>query len=387
VSHVTQCAAALSQHPVVAHATGEVVGAVLEELGERPDLAVLFTDSARTGALDDVVGAVQTLVRPGVLLGATAAMVAGTRHEVEEGPAIALLAARFPDTSDPAIPVRLQSIPTAEGAAVLGLPDLGDDERALVLLADPFSLRVDLVLDALASSAPQLTVIGGLASAARAPGGNRLVLDGRMHDDGAIGVLLPPGVPARAVVSQGCRPIGDPMVVTRATGNLLEELASEAALPRLLRMIEGLSAEDRALAARGLHLGVVVDERKDTFGPGDFLVRNVLGAVREREAVAVGAEVEVGTVVQFQVRDAETADAELRALLAGTEASGALLFTCNGRGSGLFGIADHDAAVVADVSAGVLAGMSCAGELGPIGGRPFLHGFTASVLLFDAGGA
>jgi small ligand-binding sensory domain FIST len=384
---VTRCAAALSQHPVVAHATGEVVGAVLEQLGERPDLAVLFADPARTGALDDVVGAVQSLVQPGVLLGATAAMVAGTGHEVEEGPALALLAARFVESAGPAVPVRLQAVSTAEGAAVLGLPDVGDEPRCLVLLADPFSLRVDLVLDALATSAPQLTVVGGLASAARAPGGNRLVLDGRMHDDGAIGVLLPPEVSARAVVSQGCRPIGDPMVVTRATGNLIEELASEAALPRLLRTIEGLSAEDRGLAAQGLHLGVVVDERKETFGPGDFLVRNVLGAVREREAVAVGAEVEVGTVVQFQVRDATTADAELRDLLAGAEAAGALLFTCNGRGRALFGEADHDAAAVAGVSAGALAGMSCAGEVGPIGGRPFLHGFTASVLLFEPAGA
>jgi small ligand-binding sensory domain FIST len=177
------------------------------------------------------------------------------------------------------------------------------------------------------------------------------------------------------------------MVVTRATGNLIVELASEAALPRLLRTIEGLSAEDRGLAAQGLHLGVVVDERKETFGPGDFLVRNVLGAVREREAVAVGAEVEVGTVVQFQVRDATTADAELRDLLAGAEAAGALLFTCNGRGRALFGRADHDAAAVAGVSAGALAGMSCAGEVGPIGGRPFVHGFTASILLFEPAGA
>jgi small ligand-binding sensory domain FIST len=174
------------------------------------------------------------------------------------------------------------------------------------------------------------------------------------------------------------------MVVTRANGSLIEELASEPALPRLLRMIETLTPDERALAARGLHLGIVVDERKETFGPGDFLVRNVLGAVRERQAIAVGAEVEVGTAVQFQVRDADTADAELRSLLQGVDASGALLFTCNGRGTTLFGTPDHDASVVAEVSDGAVAGMACAGELGPIGGRPFLHGFTASVLLFDA---
>ena len=382
---MTRCAAALSRHPVVAHATGEVVGSIVEQLGEAPDLAVVFADVARTGALDDVVATIGTLVRPRVLFGATASMVAGTHHEVEDGPAIALLAARFPEGAGDAVPVRLQSIETDEGAAVLGLPDVGFDERALILLADPFSLRVDLVLDAFASSTPNLTVVGGLASAARAPGGNRLVLDGRLHVDGAVGVLLPPGLDVRAIVSQGCRPIGDPMVVTKSAGSLIEELASEPALARLLRMIEGLSADDRALAAQGLHLGMVIDERKDTFGPGDFLVRNVLGAVRERDAIAVGSEVPVGAVVQFQVRDAGTADDELRTLLYGVDAAGALLFTCNGRGTALFGEADHDAAAVADVSADALAGMACAGEVGPIGDRAFLHGYTASVLLFESG--
>ena len=382
---MTSCAAALSRHPVVAQATGEVVGAVLEQIGEAPDLAVVFADSGRTGALEDVVATIGTLVRPRVLVGSTASMVAGTQHEVEDAPAIAVLAARFPEVDDPTVPVRLQSISTSEGEAVLGLPDIGDQPRTLVLIADPFSLRVDLVLDALATSAPGLTIVGGMASAARAPGGNRLVLDGRLHDDGAVGALLPAGLDIRAVVSQGCRPIGDPMVVTKAASSLIEELASEPALPRLLRLIEGLDTDERALAARGLHLGVVVDERKDTFGPGDFLVRNVLGAVREREAIAVGAEVEVGTVVQFQVRDASTADAELRALLSGVDAAGALLFTCNGRGTAFFGTADHDAAAVADVSGGAVAGMACAGELGPIGTRAFVHGFTASVLLFAAG--
>ena len=382
---MTSCAAALSRHPVVAQATGEVVGSVLEQIGEAPDLAVVFADSGRTGALEDVMATIGTLVRPRVLVGSTASMVAGTQHEVEDAPAIAVLAARFPEVDDPTVPVRLQSISTSEGEAVPGLPDIGDQPRTLVLIADPFSLRVDLVLDALATRAPGLTIVGGMASAARAPGGNRLVLDGRLHDDGAVGALLPAGLDTRAVVSQGCRPIGDPMVVTKAASSLIEELASEPALPRLLRLIEGLDTDERALAARGLHLGVVVDERKDTFGPGDFLVRNVLGAVREREAIAVGAEVEVGTVVQFQVRDASTADAELRALLSGVDAAGALLFTCNGRGTAFFGTADHDAAAVADVSGGAVAGMACAGELGPIGTRAFVHGFTASVLLFAAG--
>lgn len=382
---VTVCAAAVSAHPIAANATGELLGAVVEQLGAGapPDLAFLFATTAHTGALDDVVAAVRTVLRPGVLVGATAVSVAGPATEVEEAPGLSLLAVRLPATVPAPVPVRLEVLPAGgdEGWSVVGMP-AAEPGSTLVLCPDPFSFPADRFLDGLAAQAPGVTVVGGLASSARAPGGNRLVLDGAVHRDGAVGVLLPPGLDVTAVVSQGCRPIGDPLVVTKAEGTLIEELASEPALPRLLRAIEGLDPRDRRLAAAGLHLGRVVDERKEVFERGDFLVRNVLGALRERDAIAVGDEVEVGTVVQFHVRDAASADDDLRALLAGHRAAGALLFTCNGRGTHLFGRPHHDAELVSEVAGGAAAGMFCAGELGPVGDRAWLHGFTASILLF-----
>lgn len=381
---MTRCAAAVSEHPVAAHATGEVAGALLEQLGPAPDIAFVFATAAHTGALDDVVAAMREVLQPEVLAGSTAGSVVGRDREVEEAPGLSALGVRLdPGTPSP-FGVRLELVPASdgEGWSVWGLPAL-EPGSTLVLLPDPFSFPADRVLDALAEQAPGVTVIGGLASAARGPGGNRLVLDGSIHDSGAVGVILPRGVATSAVVSQGCRPIGDPMVVTRASGTLVEELASEPALPRLIRLLEGLDPRERTLAAQGLHLGRVVDEHKDVYERGDFLVRNVLGALREREAVAIGDEVEVGAIVQFQVRDADSADEDLRALLAGRRAAGALLFTCNGRGTHLFGRPDHDAELMAAVTDGATAGMFCAGELGPIGGRAWLHGFTASALLFD----
>ena len=383
---MTRCAAAVSEHPVAAHATGEVVGAVLEQLGSDapPDLVFLFATAAHTGALEDVVKTVREVLRPGVLVGSTAVSVVGRDVEVEEAPGLSLLAVRLDPGAPAPVPVRLEvvSAPGGEGVAVVGLPAT-EPGSTLVLCPDPFTFPADRFLDGLAEHAPGVAVVGGLASAARAPGGNRLLLDGRLHDDGAVGVLLPPGIATSAVVSQGCRPIGDPLVVTRSVGTLIEELASEPALPRLLRTLEALDARDRALAARGLHVGRVVDEHKEVYERGDFLIRNVLGALRERDAVAVGDEVDVGTIVQFQVRDAESADDDLRELLAGRSATGALVFTCNGRGTHLFGRPHHDAEVVAAIADGATAGMFCAGELGPVGGRAWLHGFTASVLLFD----
>jgi small ligand-binding sensory domain FIST len=199
-------------------------------------------------------------------------------------------------------------------------------------------------------------------------------------------VLLDPSVPIRTVVSQGCLPIGAPMIATKAERNVVYELAGRPALDRLLEIVEQLDPDDRVLAQQGLHVGEVIDERKAEFERGDFLIRNVLGADRANGAVAVGGDVEVGSTLQFQVRDALSAGEDLRALLAeaGPPPVGALVFTCNGRGEHLFGEPHHDARAIDDGLGGApQAGMFCAGELGPVGGRTFLHGFTASVVLFD----
>lgn len=377
-------AASMSEHPIATHATGEVVGHVLEALGDAPDLAVLFVTAAHGGALEDIARTVREVLRPGTLLGVTAVSVLGGDREVEEQPAITLWAARL---GAPVVPVRLDASIASIGIAVSGLgPELvGDDrERTLVLLSDPFSIPVDDFLDAAPATYPGLRVIGGQASGARGPGGNRLVLDGQTYSDGAVGALLPPLDSLTAVVSQGCRPIGTPMTVTRSDGRIIYELAGRPALERLVELLESLDPDERALAQRGIHLGRVIDEHKIDFDRGDFLIRTVMGGDRDVGAIAVGDEVDIGATVQFQVRDATSADQDLRELLVGKHAQSALVFTCNGRGTHLFGTPHHDALVVnAHVEGGATAGMFCAGEVGPIGTRSFLHGFTASILLFE----
>ncbi|HEX9992854.1 MAG TPA: FIST N-terminal domain-containing protein [Acidimicrobiales bacterium] len=375
-------AAALSEHPSGAHAVGEVVGTVLEAIGEEPDLAVLFVTEAHGGAIEDIAGVVRTALRPGVLLGATAVSVLGGSREVEQHPGVSLWAARLPSRP---VPVRLATVDTDRGPAVVGMPEEAGRAATLLLVPDPYSFPADRLLDRLTELAPGLTVVGGLASAARGPGGNRLVLDDRVFTDGAVGALLDRSVPVAAVVSQGCRPIGQPLTVTRAERNVVYELGGRPALDRLREAVAALPADERPLAAGGIHVGRVIDERRTDFERGDFLIRAVLGADREAGAIAVGDQVEVGSTVQFQVRDAGAADEDLRALLAGRSADAALVFTCNGRGMGLFGVPDHDAGLVARhvTTAGASAGMFCAGELGPVGGRNFVHGYTASVALFS----
>jgi len=377
-------ASALSLHPDAAEATGEAVGEVLDRVGIAPDLAVLFVSPHHLDAVADIAAAVRALLAPGVLLGATGVAVVGGAREIEDGPAMSLWAGRL---GAPVRPVRVTAARTPAGVALAGLTESTcRPGEVLVLLADPRSLPVEDIVEVLGRLDPPVPVVGGAASAA-GPGGNRLVLDDTVVADGGVGVVLPAAVATTLVVSQGCRPIGEPMIVTGAEHNLMAELAGRPALDRLEDLARAAAPDERALLAAGLHVGVAVDEHKMTFGRGDFLVRNLLGIDRQSRTVAVGDEVAVGTTVQFHVRDAASADEDLRELLVRASADGladsALVFTCNGRGSRFFGEPDHDARAVADaVRSGAVAGMFCAGEFGPVGARSFVHGFTASIVLF-----
>jgi small ligand-binding sensory domain FIST len=377
----------MSEHPVTAHAIGEVTGEVLERLGTRPDLVMLFVTPPHAGALEDAAGAVCDVLHPLVLLGCAAESVVGPHREVERSAAVALFAGR----TGPLLPLSLEVAVDAAGehGSLSGWPEQpAFVPQAAVLLADPYSFPVAPVLDWIHDRHPGMAVVGGMASAALGPGGNRLVVDRDLRTSGAVGALLGPGIELDTVVSQGCRPFGRPWVVTRAEGNVVFELAGRPALERLVAQAQECLSEDevRLLESGGLHLGRVVDEHREEFGRGDFLVRNVLGADRGTGAIAVGDHVPVGTTVQFHLRDARTADEDLRAMLRGHHADAALLFTCNGRGTRLFEAADHDVATLAgELGAVPVAGIFAAGELGPIGRRNFLHGFTASIaLLRDA---
>jgi small ligand-binding sensory domain FIST len=361
-------ASALSQHPIATQAVGEAAGELLEQLdGQGCDLAVCFASTHHVGAFEDIGPALRDILEPRVLVGGTAVAVVGGAHEVEENPALTVFAARFDDATLTPVTLRVQETP--DGAALTGWPTLDRPPASLLMFADPFTFPVDAFLQRVNRDLPGLQIIGGLASAAGSPGGNRLVLDDQVVDEGAVGVFVDGGIEVRTLVSQGCRPIGRPFVVTRAEQNLIEELGGKPAIERLQELAGAATEEERELLRRGLHVGLVVDEHKAEFGRGDFLVRNLLGADERSGALAVGEHVTVGQTVQFHVRDAGAADEDLRELLTGVDADAALLFTCNGLVENLLGPIP-------------LAGAFCAGEIGPVGGRNFLHGFTASLALF-----
>ncbi len=377
-------AAALSEHPNAAVATGDVVGRVLEGLGDAdqpPDLAMVFVTPVHLPELQEIVATVNATLRPRSMLGCAAVSVVGGEREVERGPAISLWAGRTGRVT----PFHLSVAQSPDGLTFTGWPEvIPADASALLLIPDPFTFPTDDLLRRLAEDRPGMPVVGGMASAARAPGGNRLVIDDRVVTSGAVGAFLGPEVEVTTVVSQGCRPVGSPFVVTKAEHNIVYELAGRSAIERLQEVAAALPDDDRDLLADMVQIGRVIDESKLDFGPGDFLVRQVVGADPNSGALRVGDIVEVGSTAQFQVRDANSADRDLRRMVGGHSAQAALVFTCNGRGTRLFPEPHHDAMVVSESLAGApVAGMFCAGELGPIGGQNFSHGFTASVVLLS----
>jgi small ligand-binding sensory domain FIST len=232
-------------------------------------------------------------------------------------------------------------------------------------------------------------VLGGLSSARTSDGAGALFVDQEVHANGAVGVSLS-GVEMLPCVSQGAAPLGREVTITAAEGHLIHELAGKPALQTVERIVSELSVRERTLIAGGLLLGIVIDGGKPDYEQGDFLVRGVLGADPDTGAIAVGANVREGQVVRLHARDARSADEDLRRelrlrvdALAGSSPAGALVFSCNGRGRAMFGPCDHDAAMIhRELRGAPSAGFFAAGEIGPVGGRSFLHGFTATVAVF-----
>jgi small ligand-binding sensory domain FIST len=353
--------------------------------GKSADAVCVFFSGHHLAAPEATLEGVHESLAPSVLIGCGAGGVLGDGREIERGTAVAVWAASL--DGGRAETFRAESVDGPDGVQLSGLPDLSD-ATAAVLLPDPYSFRTDAALDALARTGAPTPILGGVASARTVDGGPALLL-GDQVCDGAVGLTFH-GVEVLPCVSQGAAPIGPELTVTAAEGNIVHELAGRPALERLREAIEGLPPAEQRMVAGGLLLGIVVDGGKPEYEQGDFLVRGLLGADPETGSIAVGTEVDPGTVVRLHARDAGSADRDLREALGlrrqalgGGAPAGALLFSCNGRGSAMFSAPDHDVvALREELGDAPAAGFFAAGEIGPVGGDPFLHSFTATVAVF-----
>jgi len=390
----------------------ELLQGVNGKLGAPVDFAALFFTAWVSPGAQQLMEAIQETVSPRVLIGCSCESIIGNDEEIELQPGASLLVGSMPGVEIQPFRVGLdeyrellaseermeregwspEEIMAKAWSEHLEEERLqqrlgtGPEHRAQILLADPFSTPVDDLLGRIDQVFGTPT-FGGMASGAHRPGSNMLILNDQIYGEGVVGVGLGGALRVDGVVSQGCRPVGEPMVITKAEGTSILELARRPALEVVQEVLAELPEQERQLVEHGLFVGVVINEYQTEFRRGDFLVRGIMGAQRQTGAVVVGGPVRAGQTIQFHVRDADTADEDLRELLEPqawlSRPAGALMFSCNGRGTRMFEQPHHDARTVREILPAVpLAGFFAMGELGPVGGKSFSHGHTASIALF-----
>lgn len=368
--------------------------------GETPDLIMAFAAGYSQEDFDSHMPRIAELTQCEQVVGVNCRSTISGEEELEGQTSLVLWAAKFSDAKIHSF--HLQFISRVGESGFHGWPDDLDEslpsDAVCLMLSDPFSFPADVLLNQMNEQCPGVPIFGGAADGASSPRESRLLIGTETYDAGAAMVTLT-GVPVRSVVSQGCRPIGEPAIVTAAERNVIEKIGGQTALKHLDELYRTLPGGDRAAVEQGLHLGIAMTEFRDKFEYGDFIVRNVVGIEQSTGQIAISDYVRVGKTIQFHIRDADSADAELCQLLSrvdragqgtesdpgssGTRSSGALIFTCNGRGTHLFPDPHHDARAVSRYLGGVpAAGFFAAGEFGPVADQNFVHGFTASIAIF-----
>jgi small ligand-binding sensory domain FIST len=354
--------------------------------GGAAELVLVFATGAHLAAPEATLEGVHEAASPAMLIGSGAGGVLGERRELESGTAVAVWAASF--GTGEVTPFHLRFESDEDPPRITGLPSV-ERSRGLIVIADPYSFPTDALLTELASQAPGVPILGGLESARTSDGTAALLFGDEVHPEGAVGVSLE-DVELLPCVSQGAAPVGPELTITAAEGNVIAELAGRPALETLQRVVGQLSGREQALVAGGLLIGIVVDHGTADYEPGDVRVRGIAGADPDSGRLVVAAEVHEGQVIRLHARDARSAHEDLQRQLrlcmdavADSGPAGALVFSCNGRGSAMFGPCDHDASTVAEeLGDAPAAGFFAAGEIGPVGGRSFLHGFTATLGVF-----
>ena len=352
--------------------------------GEAPDLVVTFASAAYQEDFSELLEEVLQVTRATEHAGCSASAVIAGDRELESDAGVAVLALRLPRGA--LLSVRHVSPDQVNDSGLAGLSPAACN--GALVLADPFTTDIDALVSTLEREYPGAPIVGGLATGSPVARATSVFCGPRVYDAGAVVIGVGGSVRLQPVVSQGCEPIGQVWTITDANQHIVHSIGGRPAYEVLVETLRQLDSPQRDRASGNLLVGLAMNEYRDEFKRGDFLIRNLIGVDPRSGAIAVGAEPRVGQTIQFQIRDAHAADEELRHMLRdlpGAEASSvaaALLFACNGRGAGLFGAPDHDAKTVREVLGPLpLAGLFCNGEIGPVGAATFLHGFTASLAL------
>jgi small ligand-binding sensory domain FIST len=361
----------------------------LAECGGQPSCGFLFLSASWLPHIHEVLDLVRLHGRIPLLVGALGSGLIGRGKEAEGVAGMSLLLLSLPETKMTPIVISNEQIEESTGPAYWQMETgIGPEEvDSWIVLANPYAPNLERWLAEWNVAFPEAPSIGGLSSGSTESGDQALLLDGKMID-AAVLALAVKGGKIRTIVSQGCKPVGEPFTITQADENLVYALGSRPAYQVLSETFNGLSDDEKERARGNLFAGLAASEYVADLKRGDFLVRNLLGADPDTGAVAIGARARTGQTLQYQLRDKITAHADLVELSKISEMKGckplaSLVFSCNGRGARFFGIPDHDAKTLSEVFGPMpSAGFFCNGEIGPIGNASYLHGYTASIALF-----
>ena len=377
-------------------AADQACAQVLEELnGLDAQLVCVFASTLYRPSWSALVSRIHSRLCPKVLIGCSGSGIIGAGQELEWVPAISVVAAHLPTVKLHPFVVRPEELDLSDpgGFWIDKIGVAPDTNPVFVLCVDPYTGQPEKLLAELNATYPRRPIVGGLISGGNEPGEHFMFLGQDVYHEGAVGVAMTGDIAMDTIISQGCRPIGQRYVITQAEENIIARLGSRPALEVLHEVLSSLSAADRELAQEGSVLvGVVINEMRTRFALGDFLIRQIVGLDPQAGALAIAEQVRVGQSLQFHLRDAATSKEELRRLVAqqqqawqGSPPAGALLFNCLGRGKSFYGMSHHDVRTIRTFNGKLpVGGFFCNGEIGPVGGTNFLHGYTASIGFFRA---
>ncbi|HEY9887662.1 MAG TPA: FIST N-terminal domain-containing protein [Candidatus Obscuribacterales bacterium] len=395
---------ALSTKPSLEAAVREVVEQVKTALPAPPDLGLVFISAAFASEYARLLPLLQEMLPLPCLIGCSGGGVIGTLPqgeacEIEQKPALSLSVATLPGVEVQSFYLTEDDLPDLDSPPHAWVEKIGVPPAAqpcFILMADPFTSSINELLQGLDFAYPGAVKVGSLASVSSLQRSSGLFFDGTLHDEGVVGVALSGNIVLDAIVAQGCRPIGQTFRVVAGERNILLELedsndfggATQTPLEALQAILKELSQSDRELAQHSLQIGIAQDGFKENLHHGDFLIRNLLGVDPRIGAIAIGDRIRAGQRIQFHLRDARTSADDLEALLTRYQRQmqsdpqvapmGALMFSCMGRGEGLYQQPNFDSHLFNQYVGRVpLSGFFCGGEIGPIGGTTFLHGYTS----------
>lgn len=356
------------------------------------DVGFLFVSSEHQEHVAAIVHSVGEKIRIENFLTCTCAGIIGSEHEIEKKPAASLFLANLPDVRCKAFHLNQSELEKLRSAEEYyrKFEVSPKDNPVFLLIPDPFQIDLNTFMEGMNEAYGSAPLVGGLASASASANGNVLIVNGQSHSQGMIGLVMNGNIKIDVIVSQGCKPVGETYIVTRAEKNIIHEVAGRSFLEILRQVFSNLDESERQLMQQALLVGIAMDEYQHEFSRGDFLVRPVIGIDQATGAVGIGDRIQTGQTIQLHLRDAKTASEDLKELLQDfklqhpADVRGAFVFSCNGRGQGLFGEPDHDIKLIQQYLGPIpAAGFFCAGEIGPIGGKNFIHGFTDSIVVFS----